>query len=54
MTKVVLVNGEYLAILDERQVVRTKKLPEGLDLGPMGEVQYDQDTGKIIVDGKII
>ncbi|MGX9134343.1 hypothetical protein ACWV26_08180 [Rummeliibacillus sp. JY-2-4R] len=54
MTKVVLVNGEYLAILDERQEVHTKKLPEGLELGPMGEVQYDQKTGEIIVDGQAI
>lgn len=54
MNKVVLVNGKYLAILDERHVVETKELPEGINLGPMGEVEYDKKTGQIIVDGQII
>ncbi|GEL06434.1 hypothetical protein M2M59_09045 [Rummeliibacillus sp. G93] len=54
MTKVVLVNGEYLAIINERQMVETRELPKGINLGAMGEVEYDQKTGQIIVDGQII
>ncbi|WP_170061474.1 hypothetical protein [Rummeliibacillus pycnus] len=54
MTKVVLINGKYLAILNDRQVIETKELPEGIDLGAMGEVEYDHQTGQIIIDGQII
>lgn len=54
MTKVVLINGQYLAILHETHVIETRELPEGIQLGAMGEVEYDHQTGQIIVDGQII
>ena len=53
MTKVVLVNGQYLAIINELHVVETRELPEGIQLGAMSEVEYDHITGQIIVDGQI-
>ncbi|MGX9134209.1 hypothetical protein ACWV26_07495 [Rummeliibacillus sp. JY-2-4R] len=54
MTKIVLVNGQYLAILNESHVVETRELPEGMNLGAMAEVEYDHTTGQIIVDGQIL
>ncbi len=54
MTKIVLVNGQYLAILNESHVVETRELPEGMILGAMAEVEYDHLTGQIIVDGQIL
>ena len=51
--KVVLINGQYLASINESQVVETRELPEGVNLGAMGEVEYDHQTGQIIIDGQI-
>lgn len=51
--KVVLINGQYLAIINDSQVIETKELPEGMNLGVMGEVEYDHQTGQIIIDGQI-